>query len=172
MNTETLFNIVRLTVRYDQKEDRMALNAESRGGETRRFWLTRRLADRFVPKLLTGLEVPPEERCVLEGSSPDSSAVPISQIYAQLEARLAKKPAAPVRAPPDGICALIHEITVSQAKRNCRLIFRCHGSEPAQLVLSAMELRQWMEVLHRAYVRADWDVGCWPGWFRSSVSAQ
>lgn len=51
-----LFQIQTFTARYDPAEDRLRLDAVDAKGHKQALWLTRRLADRVIPVLVSHLE--------------------------------------------------------------------------------------------------------------------
>lgn len=160
--------ITQITTQYDQQEDRMSLVVSSDEATTRRLWLTRRLIERLVPVLLDGLEIH-----LTPATSNAPEALPTqkqaAQVYAQLEARISRKPAVAVQVQPDTVAALVREISIDPHKNGGRTIqFICINAEPATLVLTETELRQWLQGVERACHKAQWRADIWPAWIAGS----
>jgi hypothetical protein len=150
-----------ITTDYDLREDRIRLAVAYADGSKQPMWLTRRLAERLVPALIKGLQPP------LVGDEGQAAEVQAAQVYAQLEARVSRKPARPVQVDDSAVPILVHEINVKMAKDGTRLLtLTCPEAEPAQLVLKPGELRQWLEVLYRAFDKGQWRKDIWPAWIQ------
>lgn len=162
----TTLRIRTLTTDYDRDEDRMRLSVADAAGQAAVLWLTRRLSDRLIGALLQSL--------ASEAREPVAPVVRQTvQTYAQLQARLMQKPAAPVPYETAAWEGLVREIGLGKdaAGQHC-LSFRC-GQVPtvAVMPLAALPLRQWLHVLQRIYLRADWRTEIWPEWMKSAVAA-
>lgn len=158
-----MFEITRITVLHDANEDRMAFDVADAEEHVRRLWLTKRLLDRLIIAL-TGQ---------LNRSSPQSSgqvvapgaAQQAAQVYAQLQARIGKKPTSPVRATTATPMSLVREVSIARKKQGrWTLTFQFAGDEPVALIIPSSQLRQWLESLHRNYLRAQWDTRAFPAW--------
>lgn len=160
-NTKNMFEIARMTVVYDQTQDRMALDAADSEERVRRLWFTRRLLDRLVNALVHQLAASPNEPGPTTAPSPERQA---AQIYAQLQARVAKKPEEPVR-PVDGMSiSLVSEVDLGTLpNRNLVLTFKS-ADDPVRLAIPGGLLRQWLESLYRNYRKAAWPTGAFPAW--------
>ncbi len=153
--------ITTITTDYDEHEDRIRMAVAYVDGNARVLWLTRRLAERLVPALIQGLRAP-----TLDAEA-QATEVQAAQIYAQLEARLSRKPAKPVEVDATAAPALVQKINVKTATNGARvLVLSCHDSEPAELVLRPGELRQWLEVLNLAFRKGKWREDIWPAWIQ------
>lgn len=153
--------ITRVTVVYDPEEDRLALDVENQHQVRRRLWLTRRLLDQLIPALLQPLG---HSTATVEQPTNAPAPPEARQVYAQLAARLQHKPAQPV-SPPEGPATLVQEVLVARRQNGpWRLTFRRQGAEPAELALPDAALRQWLEALHRNYLKAGWGNAIWPDW--------
>lgn len=76
-----LFQIQTFTARYDPAEDRLRLDAVDAKGRKQALWLTRRLADRVIPVLVSHLE----------GKTPDGIPADLAQGMSQSRARQARQ---------------------------------------------------------------------------------
>lgn len=144
-----------ITTEYVLDEDRIRLSVADPEDHKRTLWLTRRLSERIIPACL--------KRLSLETGS--SEEVTSSQVYAQLEARLYKKPAVTVMPDKDQPEFLITQVQLNLNESGaCTLSFIDAQGESATLVLSAQEMRQWLEVLKLAFVKGEWRLDIWPAW--------
>jgi hypothetical protein len=158
---DPLQKILTITTEYDENEDRIRFTVANTDQQAFVMWLTRRLAERMVPALVAGIK--PKE--LDEDTLPQ--AVQAAQVYAQLEARLARKPAQAVQAPSYAPHGLIREISVKTAVNGARVLtFRADDMVPAQLVMSSKEQRQWLEMLRLGFHKGQWRKDVWPNWIR------
>jgi hypothetical protein len=159
--SDPLQKILTITTEYDENEDRIRFTVANTDQQAFVMWLTRRLAERMVPALVAGIK--PKE---LDEDTPPQ-AVQAAQVYAQLEARLARKPAQAVQAPSYAPQGLIREINVKTAVNGARVLtFRADDMVPAQLVMSSKEQRQWLEMLRLGFHKGQWRKDVWPNWIR------
>lgn len=172
--------IARIGTAYDAAEDRIGLAvADADGPGAGRLWLTRRLAERMVPRLAAGLQDDMAPGAAQSRPEAAAAAAPrarasdtlATQVYAQLEARLARKPAEPVRLAENSPQWRVDTVEITRFANGVRrLTFKGEGFEPCELLLSAVELRQWLESLHRAFVRGQWRIDVWPAWLRRNAA--
>ena len=150
-----------ITTEYDQAEDRVRLAIATTEQQTHVLWLTRRLTERLVPALVKDLKVE------LGDEDAKPSDVQAAQVYAQLEARISKKPAKSVTVDVEATHGLVHEMKIKSASNDMRVIeFHCKGMETAELVVKPAELRQWLEALRQAFVNGQWRNDVWPAWLQ------
>jgi len=150
-----------ITTDYVLREDRIRLAVAYADGSTHPMWLTRRLAERLVPALIKDLQAPHVD------DEAQPAEVQAAQVYAQLEARVSRKPARPVQVDDSAVPTLVQEINVKTAQNGTRVLtLTCPDTEPAQLVLRPGELRQWLEVLYRAFDMGQWRKDIWPAWIQ------
>ena len=144
-----------ITTEYVLDEDRIRLSVADTDGHKRTLWLTRRLSERIIPACL--------KRLPLNAGNPEE--VPAAQVYAQFEARLYKKPAHMVQPDKDQPEFLITQLQMNRNDSGTyTLSFNDAQGESAVLVLSAQEMRQWLEVLKFAFVKGEWRMDIWPAW--------
>lgn len=144
-----------ITTEYVLDEDRIRLSVADSNDNKRTLWLTRRLSERVIPACLSRLPHTP-------GSADEVSS---AQVYAQLEARLYKKPAPNVLPNKDQPELLITQVQMNHSDNGTyTLSFNHPQGESAVLVLSAQEMRQWLEVLKLAFVKGEWRMDIWPAW--------
>ena len=162
-----MMQIIRLTVAYDAREDRLALWTAGPDEQVRCLWLTRRLADRLVSSLTQQIDGGAAGTAAIfsaSSSPPPDSAHQAAQVYAQLEARLAKQAAVPVAASEAAVQVLVSEVNIARSRSRWRLEWICLDAVPARLVLNATQLRQWLQAMHHAYLKAGWPMSVWPAW--------
>jgi hypothetical protein len=156
-----IMRINHITTEYDQAEDRVRLAIASTEKQTYVLWLTRRLTERLVPVLVKDLKVE------LGDEEATPSDLQAAQLYAQLEARISKKPAKSVAVDAGASQGLVHEMKIKSTANGMRVIeFHCKDMEVAELVVKPAELRQWLEALRQAFVNGQWRNDVWPAWLQ------
>lgn len=156
--TQTTQNLQRLTTEYIDREDRIRLAGEVEDGAPVVVWLTRRLLERLLPVLLGWLE----ER---------SATLPRAEAllgFAQQAAAAELTPQAPVRADAGSAQWLALAVDVVQSEKAVGLTFRGADERSATLTLTGKPLRQWLGIVHDAYLKAGWGLEAWPEWLRES----
>lgn len=176
--------INRMTIDYVAYEDRVRIGGLREDGSRVAIWLTRRLLERLLPVLLAWLQ---EEGCDLPGGGaraptapsaagdrapggPGSAApgpLPRSEPlheFAQQMARSKLPPVPPVEIGANDRSWLAHAIDVERSPSRLHLRFRCADAEIATASFTAQPLRQWLNILHDAYRKADWPMTVWPDW--------
>ncbi len=155
--------ITTITTRYDRAEDRILLSVADAERATRKLWLTRRLTRRLIPALIDGLDAQ-----IRAPEHAPRQAIEVAHIYAQLQARVTRKPAQPVKPAERTPAHLIDEIGIRRGKDAARTVRFSSPDlpEPAELALSANELRQWLESLKRAVEAGDWGLDVFPAWLQ------
>lgn len=151
-------SLQRLTTEFVDREDRIRLAGEMEDGRPVVVWLTRRLLERLLPVLLGWLE----ER---------SATLPRAEAllsFAQRAASAELTPQAPVRADADSPAWLALAVDVAQSEEAVGLTFRGADGRSATLALTGKPLRQWLGIVHEAYLKAEWPLDVWPEWLRES----
>lgn len=152
----------RVTTEFVEAEDRLRLAGATADGQVV-LWLTRRLLERLLPALLKWLE----------GAAPAVSASPsvreFQQQWAQASAMAALQPVAAVAVATDAVVlsGLVTSVRVAVSASAVSLTLKdeAQGLE-AVLPMTAANLRQWLQVVLRQYVRAEWPLELWPAWLR------
>ena len=140
----------RITTIYVDKEDRIGLVGEDENGEHHKLWLTQRLLNRLVEKLLDWL---PQSH---EGI----------QEIAQQVAQAKHEPEHPVIASPECLDWLVQEIDLVPSQGVIGLVFKSDGGQQAAMVrFNEISLRQWLGIVFRQYQQAQWLGVEWPSWF-------
>lgn len=149
----------RMTTSYVETEDRVQLAGESADGTATVIWVSRRLLVRLLPLMLQWLEQ--------QGVDPDSVDHPhvdVLHSFAQQAARAELAPQPAVQATGTSSQWLAFAVDVASHPSALRLSFRSAADEQAFFSLTPLPLRQWLNILHDAFVKAEWPLDIWPSW--------
>jgi len=116
--------------------------------------MTRRMLCRLIPVL----------RQWLEKENGDLLRSDTLQGLAQHSARANQKPQPPVRVSTDAESWLVRTMDISSNSQAVSLTFKAEQGQLASLVLTAEPLRQWLNILHSIWVKAEWSGDVWPDW--------
>ena len=170
MNDQTGLAITKLTTTYSSSQDRICLAMASADGRSLALWLTQRLANRFVDQICNWLKS--NAAGVTQTALPETAAA-IASSMAQGRAVANIAPTPPVNLEHRPNQGLIENINCKLARGGAQLTFSIEGGrEVATTTYSADAMRQWLHMLHRAYVQAEWPLAAWPHWFLDAVSDQ
>lgn len=162
----------RVTVRYDQREDRLLLTCSCENGAILGLWLTQRLATLLIKVLLAKLEQNAPLDSVATQSRPSIERERALRHWEQStahEKQLASAPE-PVALPAGTSAALVDQVIASIERGRARLDFRVDGGEPVSLAMSVLATRQWLAIMRAEYRRGDWNIpGLWPAWFDAAL---
>jgi hypothetical protein len=153
----------RFTTEYVDFEDRIRVSHQLDSGEVVVTWLTRRLTDRLVAHLATWLEketVQTPRPEVLQSFAQKAAAVELAQA-------VAVNPQVAVVPPPLPVAWLVREIDVNT--EGSGVVLNLKGELPQKtltLMLSRLQLRQWLNILRSQYVLAQWPLSAWPEWLQ------
>jgi hypothetical protein len=162
--------IQKITLTYDEREDRLRLAVEEADGALLTLWLTRRLADRLARALVEKLDS--RLAAALAGAPSQAASLAALQEWEQGAALAQYRSDTPVRieAPVPG--GLIDSVDLGHRGEATVLVFRWPGGHDATLALEAAQLRQWLAILYTDYGRAQWPTeGVWPAWLTPSPAA-
>ncbi len=152
----------RITTEYIDTEDRIRLSGQYADGAAVVIWLTRRLIQRLVPVLLEWLQQQHRQ----------DVAVPHAEIlqgWAQQAARAGLTIQPPVQATAARSAWLVDSIDFTPAPEGVVLTFKSANDQRAMLTLPAAALRQWLNIVYDAYVRAEWPRAVWPDWISEAA---
>jgi hypothetical protein len=156
------------TTVYDVAEDRIRLTGVSATGEVLSLWFTQRLLNSLIPRLCAALEAGVAAQPGA-AAMPDHKPAPanrLEQEFVQRRAQMVMRPAAPVSPPPELDAVLVAVMQLNIGPRAIAVRFRDAQDAPlAEVVLRVTQMRQWLAILHRLYVRAKWPPDPWPAWF-------
>ncbi len=149
--------ITRITTEYVETEDRIRLSGETPAGSTVMLWIPQRLLNRLIPLLCERIEPSP-------AAGPREEAL---NSFAQMAAVQNLAPLPPVSVSRESGAYTIRAVTVATGDQVVQLVLREHEEVRARefsVSLRHSELRQWLAILHRQWVRAEWDPRIWPQW--------
>lgn len=158
-----LFQIQTFTARYDPAEDRLRLDAVDAKGHKQALWLTRRLADRVIPVLVSHLE----------GKTPEGIPPDLAQGMSQSRARQARQTADTSPAvvaesgTPPWLCRTIH---VQKAQQGLNVIFTDDVSVSAVMPMVELNLRAVLDILLDLYTKAGWPTEPFPEWMKPEAT--
>ncbi len=162
----TMSSASRFTTEFIDFEDRLRISAAVTEQQVDVVWLTRRLLDRLVTHLGKQLEQtlsaePRPEAASMRQSFEQQAAVASYQQQSQ------QQPTPRV----DGQSAafrhewLVIEVDITPHAQGIGLRFRGRTAEQVlQLTMTAVQLRQWLAIIHSQYVKAQWPMDAWPTW--------
>jgi len=161
--------VKRFTTEYLADEDRMRISIAFNDGTVQVLWLTRRLLDRVIARLVAQVGCAP----LPGGVDGDRARTRVQQRFNQQAATASMTPQEPVRAtkaeqqaqPP----TLITGVDLRPGQTVLALDFRAGDTVVAQIPFRKEALRQWLGVLHNRYEKAGWNGQFWPDWIRSDA---
>ncbi|AQV96479.1 hypothetical protein BJN34_21665 [Cupriavidus necator] len=154
----SIATIQRVTVRYEEHEDRLQLATEDSEGNVLALWLTQRLTNRLVAVLLARLAK------ATAGHS-DASTRATMQAWEQSAAYAQHSPQPPVQSKGPVTQTLITSVDISDEDGLFRLVLRWPDDNAVVLPLDSTALRQWLGIVYGHYRQAEWPCdGLWPDW--------
>lgn len=164
-----MITLKRFTTTYDSFEDRIKIATEDAQGAPHVLWFTQRLLHQLVPTLvhcvgkLSIAEQPVQDMgAQFERSPQQKNAI---QQFEQQSAQAVLKPEPRVQAPDHTPNAVIDEVSIALHPGGVALELKCtpNGLQ-FELTFNAMNLRQWLGILHKAYIQSHWPQHIWPDW--------
>lgn len=153
--------IQRFKTNYVATEDRLRFACEMMGGGSEVFWLTQRLSNALVKRLLEWLD---------KSSVQDPRFADHAHRMAQQSA-MAGRTKGPAVSVPDTPGWLVRSIDFKTAKTGVTLLFKGDDGRVARLGFNAQRLRQWLNVLQVQYRRSNWQADIWPAWMNDLAEA-
>lgn len=161
-----LIRIQKLTVRYDEREDRLHLAAQCDNGRPQGLWLTQRLANPLIQVLIKRLG----DAAAQNRLEHQKMAMQVWEQAAAHAQRASTGGGEPVSVPPGAEHGLIDTINVvCHANGDFQLIFRWPTEQSLAFPITATSMRQWLVILRDQYRRADWSASVWPEWFEAAL---
>lgn len=158
----------KFTTAYDGVQDRFRISGEVEGGGVLSLWLTARLVQRLVLALakLISPETAAHSRETSVQAWQQSKAKAVHSAQSNPGTR---DPAPAAHRSGNHTMHLIHSVELKATAKQVVLIFRiANDTEVVRLPLSALELRQWLSILHRKCVACGWSTQGWPVWLAQS----
>lgn len=163
-------SIKRFTTEYVADEDRMRLSVEFEDGSVRVLWLTRRLLDQLVARLVTQVDTAPLPGGAVQSNS---TKLQVQQKFNQQAAVASITQQKPVRATtPEqqaGPPALVTVVDMRTRKTVLHLDFKSGETLLAPIAFRKNALRQWLGVLYSRYQGAGWTGTAWPDWIKPAA---
>ena len=138
---------------YVVAEDRFRLACVLVDGGSETLWLTQRLTNALLSKLLEWVEK----------TVKDDRIAPFVHRAAQKSAS-AKSPDRRAEKIPEGAGWLVRSIDFRMANDSVMLTFKDDADRKVRLRFGPAHLRQWLNVVHGQYRRAGWPLDLWPEW--------
>ena len=155
------FAICTVTMSFSAIEDRIVMDSLDQSKKVERLWLSRRLLDRLIPTLTDQLEV----------NSSKTIPTELEQSLAQEKAEMDKKQSKAVEIRSKNPSWLVTHIQIGRSKNKFRLLFLGKNTnEPmatnnqANFDLAIPNLRQWLNAIHKIYLKAEWETKAFPPW--------
>lgn len=161
--TRQTFIIHTFTMASDFDQDRIRLHTVDPAGQFQAIFLTRRLADRFIPVLAARAEK------AVTGPIPSDLVLDIEQEKLRMERD--SNPQPPVEAVPDAepwLCKTIH--MADRDDGGVQLTFTDNASIDAHLILDEESLRATLDVFLISYRTLEWSEQAFPEWVTSRGS--
>lgn len=165
--------VQRFTTEYIANEDRMLMSLEFQDGSVQMLWLTRRLLDRLILRLLQYVD---DASLPGGGAKNDPVKANVQQRFNQQAATASMRRQKPVRStglaqkeakPP----TLVSHVNLRRHDRVLDVEFRSIETALLLMPFRKGELRQWLGVLYNNYQRAEWNGAFWPDWIKPGDAA-
>ena len=152
--------IQRLTTEFDFSEDRFKLDALLNSGSTITLWLTQRLFLRLLDRCFSWLQKQKIE--LLESTTEVKIHDRQSQFLQESDLNELKQEEAVISAvsAPNFV---IQELDIKFESDRISLIFK-ENNDYYGLVFNCQQLRQWLHIVHKKWVNAEWPISIWPSW--------
>ena len=146
-----MFNIHKISQRYDSREDRIEVAIQNESGNVIRLWLTQRLANRMLAVLIRWL---PD----LESDEENENKTEIKQN----EPEKSKQQETAVNFNSAAEEGLLSTIDMSQQQKDYVLTFKWGVTGVANIQMGLEQLRSFIAGLGQLYTAAKWDMKQFP----------
>lgn len=163
-----MFIIQKITQRYHPEQDRVSFSVENVEQKVLLLWLTQRLANRLVGILVSWLAEDSQTVSITQSSSDLRilQQVPTQQMQ---QTQQAQQTQGTVVSAVDAAVAqsevLLDTIDLARDQHGAYVLTFNWTENNARLILSATELRQWLNILNRLFDTAEWPKHVWSEWF-------
>jgi hypothetical protein len=159
----------RLTVTYVADQDRLRLAGALEQQDPVVLWLSRRLLTLMLPELLAWLSLQSStgekdlhaRQAVSQPRSEEAELLSFRQAASQLN----QLPAQTVRAEQPSYEQLVTTLEISRQPQTFTLIFPLLDAEKVAVTFNRTTLAQWLALLYKKTVEAEWGLTVWPDWF-------
>jgi len=155
----------KITTEYVEVEDRFRFSGENEQGEILSFWLTKRLLSRLLAHLIKTLEKTKSTNAV--GTI---SQQRMNTLFNELEQQSAQQQIpnqTPVVTDNAVETWLVLAVDISKSSDPIQLLFKGATGNSVELNLDEFHLRQWLSIIHKHWLRAEWSSSIWPEWILS-----
>lgn len=158
----------RVTTQYDNAQDRFRLLGDASDGGILELWLTQRLFIRILKVLFAWLEDDNDPVVRSSNASQNPQVKSSLQNFAQQSASANMEAAEPVQAQSETVSYLLDEVDIKKSDNHIVLVFKLPEGNVAELVFDTTQLRQWLNIVLKQWVVAEWPIGIWPDWMRQA----
>ncbi len=153
-----MFNIQKISQRYNQREDRIEVAIQNDAGKVISLWLTQRLANRMIAVLVKWLPEMQEQQEIVNEIHPQNDT------DKQAEAQAEEKPKrdASVDFSCAGETGLLLTIDMSHQQKDYLLTFKWGVTGVATIKMGIEQLNSYIEGLIQLYRAAQWDLKVFP----------
>jgi hypothetical protein len=150
------FLIQTFTMTASPAEDRLRLDAVNAGGLLQAIWITRRLADRFIPHLAKHAEKQAEASAARD--------LVLSMQQEQLRSERAASPIPAVRLQPAIVPWLCQTIQLKERPEGLIWTMSDDGLSNAHMVLTGENVRALLDIFLTSYRKLEWSEQGFPDW--------
>ena len=154
MQSEALTTI---TARYSLREDRIVVDGVIHTGDELQLAFTQRLARALVAELVRQVSTRTEN--------------PLLHDFAQDEAISTKPQSDAVQVSGGQAAWLVTHVHFQDIDCGARVIFTEDEVQAVHLDCTEEVLRNLIDIFHKSFVAAEWDLGVFPNWVAGQVSA-
>lgn len=166
----------KLSQAYDGVEDRILLLSEDAQGAICRLWLTQRMTNKVILALFKWLgeqsasqlpQVPPTTAQTWNQAAALSQFIPSEPVEVAVTSPSSAPPGAVPLIEAEG---LVRSVDVQRSGEDYMLVFHLGSEATLSSPFTAVELRQWLSILHGLYQTAGWAMEAWPSWMENPIA--
>ena len=154
MQSEALTTI---TARYSLREDRIFVDGVIHTGDELRLVFTQRLARALVAELVRQVSTRTDN--------------PLMHVFAQDEAISTKPQSEAVQVSGGQAVWLVTHVHFQEIEGGTRVIFTEDEAQAVHLDCAEAVLRNLIDIFHKSFVAAEWDLGVFPNWVAGQANA-
>ncbi len=161
-------SLKRITIEYNEQEDRISLAGLTQSGQTVTMWITMRLMSRLIIHCLSLLERDSLEPKKIPTENQKSKERIQNFVQRSAEEQIVKETAVEVSV--DSPEHLIIEIDVTNTGSGLSIIFKGEADSVHNIFFNGEQLRQWLAMLYTVWQKAEWPKTIWPAWMEKDRS--
>ena len=154
--------IKRISSEFIAVEDRIRLSVEYEDDEVAVLWLTKRLLDRLILPLCVWIEN--------DVGTDISNKIINSFVQEQAYSEIKKQES--VKISESVSDWLVMSIDINRSAASAKITFRGIENQCGFIEFEKNAIRQWLGIIHRQYIVADWDMSIWPNWFAHGSASE